>query len=64
MELLFARPSDQIGVYLPFLFIAFIESILMTVLPALGEMIRYGFACLPAIWLPGGIATFLIGRLY
>jgi len=74
-ELIFARPTDRIGVYLPFLFIAFIESILMTLLLtlglvlgshntlALGEMICYGFAYLPAIWLLGGIATFLVGML-
>jgi len=74
-ELIFARPTDRIGVYLPFLFIAFIESILMTLLLALGlvlgsnnalalgEMICYGFAYLPAIWLLSGIATFLVGVL-
>ncbi|HQB54569.1 MAG TPA: hypothetical protein PK909_03760 [Sphaerochaeta sp.] len=74
-ELIFAQPTNRIGVYLPFLLIAFIESILMTVLLALGlvlgsanilalgEMICYGFAYLPAIWLLGGIATFLVGVL-
>lgn len=74
-ELIFARPTDRIGVHLPFLFIAFIESILMTVLLALGlvlgsnnalalgEMIRHGLVYLPAIWLLGGIATFLVGVL-
>ncbi|MFA5698762.1 MAG: hypothetical protein WC954_03395 [Sphaerochaeta sp.] len=72
-ELLFSRPTSRRALYTPFLIIAFGESIMMFILLAiglalggggvlsLGEIIGYGLAYLPAVWLFGAVGVFIVG---
>jgi len=75
LEQLLVKSVPRLRLYGSFIFIAFLESIVLTLLLSLGlystsggqleavPMMLYGFSYLPAIWCVAGLAVLLVGFL-